>query len=431
VVNDAAVRRATLEVLRAVERDRAHASDALRRTFRRTTLPAEERRRVASLARDVLRHRRRLDFVLEHRETTAPRGSEADEARLRLLEQGEDEQARRAIASIADPIERLATAHSLPSWFARTLAEDRGYKAAERLAEALNQPPPTTLRVNRLVLTASELVERLVREGVDARLLPLAPDAVMVERPIEVSELAAYGEGLFEIQDAGSQLVSVLVAPPPKGLVVDACAGAGGKTIHLATLLRGRGRVVASDLLDATKKLDVLGLRARRAGLHNIAVHPSPSAAAGPLAPELQALFGRADRVLVDAPCSGSGVLRRNPDAKWRLVEADQPRLRALQLEILERFAPLVAAGGRLIYATCSLLRSENQDQVSAFLERNAAFEPVSAKEILGTQRALEIGDGAVLSVDPAHSAAPGPDGFFAAVLRRRRGFSSSEPRPG
>jgi 16S rRNA (cytosine967-C5)-methyltransferase len=194
-------------------------------------------------------------------------------------------------------------------------------------------------------------------------------------------------------------------------VVVDACAGAGGKTLALGALLENRGRLTAFDVADY--KLEELRTRARRAGMTNVrALVADPKL---PSSEEL-ALHGRADRVLCDVPCSGLGTLRRNPEARWRLGPADLDELPALQRQILERYAPLVATGGRLIYGTCTVSRAENDAVVDAFLAAHPEFVEVPAKEILGRTRAERIGDGTRLRLWPhVHET----DGFFAAVMRR------------
>jgi 16S rRNA (cytosine967-C5)-methyltransferase len=234
----------------------------------------------------------------------------------------------------------------------------------------------------------------------------------VLETHLNAYGLASFKEGLFELQDAGSQLIAEACAPPPRGLVVDACAGAGGKTLALGALLGNRGRLVALD--SSERKLEELRDRARRAGLTNTR---AIAVADGREAESFGELAGRADRVLCDVPCSGLGVLRRNPEARWRLAPADLDELPRLQRRLLETYAGLVAPGGRLVYATCTILRSENDDVVDAFLAAHDGFEPVLLKEILGSERAAAIGDGARLRLSPdTHDT----DGFFAAVMRRR-----------
>jgi 16S rRNA (cytosine967-C5)-methyltransferase len=224
--------------------------------------------------------------------------------------------------------------------------------------------------------------------------------------------LSAFRDGLFEVLDEGSQLVADLVAPPPGGRVVDACAGAGGKTLALGAALAGKGRVLALDT--DGKKLEELRRRARRAGLTNVearALGDDPTGVAK-LSP------GQHDRVLIDAPCSGLGTLRRNPEARWRLTRAAVDSFPARQVALMITYAPLCAVGGRLIYATCAINRDENQGVVERFLAERDDFVAVPAKEIWGRPRAEQLGDGVTLQLYPQRQ---DTDGFFAAVLRRVR----------
>jgi 16S rRNA (cytosine967-C5)-methyltransferase len=213
--------------------------------------------------------------------------------------------------------------------------------------------------------------------------------------------------------DEGSQLVAEVTAPPPRGRVLDACAGAGGNTLALAARLGGRGRVLALDV-DARRPAE-LRRRARRAGASNVTTRRIRD---GRLPPEVDSAGGPRgfDRVLVDAPCSGLGTLRRNPEARWRLSERELDAFPARQLELLATHAPRVAPGGRLIYATCSVLPSENDAVVEAFLGEHTDFAPVALKELLGRTRAETLGDGTWLRLLPQ---VHGTDGFTAAVLRR------------
>jgi 16S rRNA (cytosine967-C5)-methyltransferase len=287
---------------------------------------------------------------------------------------------------------------------------------ADELATALNQRAPLTVRANTLKTTREALVARLAEEKVVARPTRFAPAGLTLETRVNMFGLAAFKDGLFEAQDEASQLVAELVAPPPKGLVVDACAGAGGKTLGLGAIMENRGRLVALDV-DA-RKLEELRRRARRAGLSNaraIAV----DAESWP--DEVEALRGRAERVLVDAPCSGLGALRRNPEARWRLGEEDLARFPAQQLAIARRAQNLVAPGGRLIYATCTVLRAENEDVLDKLVTScGPGWEIMRTAEIWGTERASWVSDvsATFLKLLPHRH---DTDGFFAAVLRRVR----------
>lgn len=312
-----------------------------------------------------------------------------------------------ALAREPDPCLRLGRCRSLPDFLAARLVAAHG-DDADALAAALLAPPPRTLRAHRPRMDRDALARALAAAGIATAPTPHAQDGLWLRTDCNPFTLDTFRQGAFELMDEGSQLVAEVVAPPPGGLVIDVCAGAGGKTLALGALLGGRGRVVASDL--AVHKLDELRRRARRAGLSNVqAVAPA----------DLATLQGRADRVLVDAPCTGTGVLRRNPEARWRLREDDIARLARTQAALLVDAAALVAPGGRLIHATCSLLREENEAIAEAFLAAHPAFEPMPVKAIWGRARALPLTDptGTVLRLLPHRH---GTDGFFAAVFRRR-----------
>ncbi len=257
---------------------------------------------------------------------------------------------------------------------------------------ALLEPAPLDLRVNLLRTTREEARAALAAEGVEASPTPLSPWGLRIEGRRQVTTGAAFRSGLVEIQDEGSQLTAALVDARPGMRVADMCAGAGGKTLALAMTMQNRGQLVACDV--SAVRLDGAVRRLRRAGVHNVERHL--------LEPGDKWVKRRAasfDRVLVDAPCTGTGTWRRNPDARLRLTEADLAELLPKQSAILDQAASLVRIGGRLVYATCSLLSGENEDQVTAFLDRHPGFA-----------------GGEVLALSPARH---GTDGFFAAVLER------------
>lgn len=506
------VTRVVVEILdHLVERD-GHASEAIARSFRyHRQLTASERATTARAVYSVLRSQRLLDFALSSVGGPRVPGFElADQAGrsphatprslARRLARGIlDGQTRfstarellpdinwRALPSaadsakqIADETERLAVTESLPEWLAARLIRQLGMEDAKSLSASLNQPAPLTIRANRSLMDRDQLAARFRDKGCTVRNTQAAIDGLILEGDIDLFRLPEFHDGLFEVQDEGSQLISELVSPPPAGWIIDACAGAGGKTMHLGALLQGKGRIAAVGVgASAARQLEELRRRADRAKLHNVQVFlvdeelpveaissdddgasttwtlspsalPSDGAGSEPESDEdprsgdpvvngstrervtepvsedakvtswpasLPKWLGKADRVLVDAPCSGLGVLRRNPEARYRLGEDAIARLAHLQGSILDRFAPFVKPGGRLIYATCSILVEENDDVVGAFLERHPEFVLMTVKEILGRERAERIGDGRVLRVDPRHHDA---DGFFAAVLRR------------
>ena len=389
-------------------------------------LHSRERRAVSDALHDMTRMRRRLAFAagLDHGEHATP---SADALYLAYLAQRAPASELQAalktsqldasllaatderLAAIDDPLRRLALSLSYPDWLVARLFDEMGPDEAALFLAASNRRAPLCARANRLKNDRATLAALLSKEGIETRPLELAPDGLELLTHHNAYGLAAFREGRFELQDAASQLVGEVVAPPPRSRVLDLCAGAGGKTLHLAAILSGAGRVTACDVVDG--KLEELRKRARRAGCSNVEARRIDKE--GSLA--LGAPF---ERVLVDAPCTGTGVLRRNPEARWRLRPHDVLELPQRQLEILERAAPLVKPEGRLVFATCSVLRAENDDVLARFLDRNRGFEPVLLKEILGKERGLALGDGTVLRTSPAHHDA---DGFFAAVMRRVR----------
>lgn len=291
----------------------------------------------------------------------------------------------------------------LPSWLWTRLVDERGARDAEALAAAFQEAPPTTLRANRLRTTPEALMAALGAEGLTAQPCALAPDGLTLVQRGEVFRTRAFADGLFEMQDEGSQLVSLLGEVQPGMTVVDGCAGAGGKTLHLAALMQGRGTLYA--LEPHERRRHALTRRLARAGAHNVRVDDVD---------RKKRLLGKADVVLVDAPCSGSGVLRRNPDTAWSLTADDVGRLVGQQRDILAGYAALVRAGGRLVYATCSLLADENRGVVDGFLAGHPAFTLEDAGAAL--RRGGVPLPGSTLQVDPARH---GTDGFFGAVLRR------------
>jgi len=309
-------------------------------------------------------------------------------------------------------IDREAIRLSYPTWLLEAWVADYGAAEATALAEAMNQRAPLAVRVNTARIGRDTLIAQLAEEHVVARAAPLSPVGLVFETRVNAFGLSAFRDGLFEVMDEGSQIVADLVAPPPGGRVLDACAGAGGKTLALGAALAGKGRVLALDT--DGKKLEELRRRARRAGLTNVQAKPV-GAGAGDVA---KAVSGSYDRVLVDAPCSGLGTLRRNPEARWRLRPADVDGFPARQVALMVSYAPLTAVGGRLIYATCTVNRRENEGVVERFLAERDDFVPVPVKEIWGRERAGKLGDGMTLQLFPQRH---DTDGFFAAVLRRVR----------
>jgi 16S rRNA (cytosine967-C5)-methyltransferase len=321
-----------------------------------------------------------------------------------------DVERRRFIAETAYAILRSGP---LPEWLLARLRADFGADA-EALIRGLGEAPSTDVRANPARASRDALIAELGREGIAAVALPRTTfGARILPGARDLYATRAFREGMFEVQDEGSQLVAELVAPSPGALVIDACAGEGGKTLAIGALLGGRGRIVACDVSE--KKLEALRARAKRAGLNN--VQTIAIEREGELPPQLAKL--RADRVLVDAPCTGIGTLRRNPEMRYRLDAEGPARLAAEQRAIALRFAPLVEKGGRMIYATCTVLREEDEGTAEAIVAATD-LRPMRAAEIWGTARAAPLSDPSVtyLRLFPH---VQGTDGFFAAVLRRAK----------
>lgn len=297
----------------------------------------------------------------------------------------------------------------LPDWLYERLAAQFGSDEVVALARALNQPAPLDLRVNTLKMNRETLLEKLAADGIAAAPGTLSPLAVRLRDKPALAKTALFLEGAYEVQDEGSQLLGYLLEPKRGEMVVDFCAGAGGKTLLLGALMRNTGRLYAYDVSD--KRLANLKPRLARSGLSNV----HPVRIEHERDQKIKRLAGKADRVLVDAPCSGLGTLRRNPDLKWRQNETSVAELTVKQAAILEAAAKLVRPGGRLVYATCSLLAAENDEIIAAFLAKHPEFTLLPASAILA-RHDIAI-DGETLRLLPnVHNT----DGFFAAALERK-----------
>lgn len=280
---------------------------------------------------------------------------------------------------------------SIPDWL-DALGETELGAQWEPTIHALNQTAQVVLRANRLRTDREALRKELLQEGVTAN--PIGEgDALVLERRQNIFQTKAFRAGLFEVQDFSSQQVAALLDPQPGQRVVDACAGAGGKSLHLSALMQGKGLLIALDTV--AWKLEELRTRARRAGAVNIETRPIESRKV------IKRLHDSADRLLLDVPCSGLGVLRRNPDAKWKLSMESIEQLRSIQGEILRDYSAMLRQGGRMVYATCSILPSENEQQVAHFLgsEAGGEFRLISERRILPQDE--------------------GFDGFYMALLER------------
>ncbi len=303
----------------------------------------------------------------------------------------------------------LAERADLPDWLAERLLGSFDEAGVLALAQGLNRAAPLDLRANVLKMDRDTLLARLREDGIAAEPGALSPQAVRLVGKPALQKHPLFLDGSFEVQDEGSQLLALLVQPKRGELVIDFCAGAGGKTLQLGAMMRSTGRLYAFDVSE--KRLAKLKPRLARSGLSN--VHPVLIAHENDA--KVKRMAGKADRVLVDAPCTGLGTLRRNPDLKWRQSPTSVDEMVVKQGAILAAAARLVRPGGRLVYATCSLLIEENDAVVDAFLVAHPQFRSLSARDVLQKQGVM-VETGERLRVLPhLHDT----DGFFAAVLER------------
>jgi 16S rRNA (cytosine967-C5)-methyltransferase len=310
-----------------------------------------------------------------------------------------------------EPELTLAEQLDFPDWLVERLAPRMSPEELLALARALNTPAPLDLRVNTLKAEREGVMQRLAADGIVATPCPYSPLGLRLKTKPYLQKHPAYLDGSIEVQDEGSQLLGFLLAPKRSEMVVDFCAGAGGKTLILGALMRSTGRLYAFDVSD--KRLAKLKPRAARAGLSNV----HPACLSGENDTRVKRLQGKVDRVLVDAPCSGLGTLRRNPDLKWRQSPQSVDELAVKQAAILAAAAKLLKPGGRLVYATCSILGEENEAIVDAFLASHADFHRLSAQEVLAAQ-GIVIDCGEDMRLSPQKHAT---DAFYAAVLERAK----------
>ncbi|MGE4336694.1 MAG: RsmB/NOP family class I SAM-dependent RNA methyltransferase [Pigmentiphaga sp.] len=383
-------------------------------------LGMRDRGEVAESMYDVLRHLRRYRQAAES-------GVGAATRRLAVLGLA-SQVGTEALGAVLDPAEAdwltrmetidsvslpFAARHSLPDWLAQAL---ESMPEADALAAALNQQAPFDLRANPFKIERDALLPELADwygerypNDPPPQATRWSPGGLRLQRRVALPQWQRFQDGSVEVQDEGSQLLALLVGPRRGEMIIDFCAGAGGKTLLLGALMRSTGRLYAFDVSAA--RLSRLTPRQARSGLSNI--EPVVIAHQSETRGKRQA--GKAHRVLVDAPCTGIGTLRRNPDIKWRQDPEGLAQLFELQGRILASAARCVAPGGRLVYATCSLLRAENQDQVEAFLAQRSDFRLVPVAEVLANRSPLQP-EGDMLQLRPdVH----GTDGFFAAVLER------------
>ena len=392
------------------------ADSILSRYFREhRELGAADRSFVAEAVFGVLRNKRLLDHVTASGKArefllawlTRVQGLNARELGP-VLRRNDTDMVSAIKAARTDNLS-FAVQAELPDWVVDRLATQYTEKEILALGKSLSTPAPLDLRVNTLRAKRDDVVATLAAEGIQASPTPYAPNGLRLEGHPSINRLALFLDGTLEVQDEGSQLLCSLLAPTRHDLVIDFCAGAGGKTLALGALMHNRGRLYAFDVSAA--RLKKMQPRLARSGLSN--VHPQTLASENDI--RVKRLAGKADRVLVDAPCSGLGTLRRNPDLKWRQSPNSVAQLVLKQTAILRAAAGMVKTGGRVVYATCSLLAEENEAVIEAFLCASPAFKRVNCDSVFEQQN-IPLRTGKYLRLMPHQHAT---DGFFGAILTR------------
>lgn len=427
---------AAIQLLDHIDNGRAPADDIVANYFRRHRFAgSSDRGAISRHIYAVLRHRAALDWWLQREGDRLPVDARrrtltalvlAEGWSVGAIEKACDGDRFRPAPLDGEELRLLKSLHghnlghpampppvrgNFPEWLAPYLEHAFGGEVAREMA-ALNTEAPLDLRVNRLKADRPTALGALKEAGIAAEPTPWSPLGLRVRERIPLSTLVAFKDGLIEVQDEGSQVAALLADARPGMRVVDFCAGAGGKTLALAAAMENRGHLVASDI--SATRLERATQRLRRAGASIVQRVPLSSHRDKWVKRHLASF----DRVFVDAPCTGIGTWRRNPDAKWRLTPTDVTELVALQAEILDSAQRLVKPGGRLVYATCSLLREEDEEQVEHFLAGHAEFTLVPIGEVWASViGGKSPGGEKTLRLTPARH---DTDGFFVAVMQRK-----------
>jgi 16S rRNA (cytosine967-C5)-methyltransferase len=309
-----------------------------------------------------------------------------------------------------DPVEHISLRYSHPAWLVERWLAEYGQEETIALCQANNEPAPNMVRTNTLKISREDLAGRLKEEGLQVRETAFAPEGLVLGGFLSLGSLASHREGLFQVQDESSMLAGRAVMPAPGSRVLDACAAPGGKTTHLAQLMENRGEILAVDI--HPHKLSLIEENSSRLGITIV------KGLAGDARSLPEKLHGWADFVLIDAPCTGLGVLRRRPDARWRKDPAQIPAIVALQAEILSSVSRVVRDGGVLVYSTCSIAREENAGQVEKFLAAHPEFTPEDLGPFLPAELNQEgtFSRGYLQLLPHRH----GTDGFFIARMRKK-----------
>lgn len=393
---------ATVDALHNIFNDGKYADQAIQKILKRDTRwGSRDRGFIAETTYDIVRYKRLYADIANVHEPFKP----ADLWRMTavwIVLKGHDVPAweeyyntpvRRIKGRFDELSKNRVYRESLPDWMDELALKELG-SLWDKEAGALNKQADVVLRANSLRTNPTELKEKLQGEEIAVEQQDRFADALILKERANVFMTQAFKDGLFEVQDAGSQLIAPFLQVEPGMRVMDACAGAGGKALHLAALMENKGQIIATDIYKS--KLNELKRRARRAGAHNIETRLIDSTKV------IKKLAGKMDRLLIDAPCSGLGVLRRNPDAKWKMAPEFIEEIKATQQDILQRYSTVVKDDGMMVYATCSILPSENELQVQEFLasEAGATFELVEEQSLL------------------AHR--DGFDGFYMALMKKK-----------
>ena len=386
----------------------------LRRFFREhPTLGANDRSFIAEAVFGILRHKFFLECMVA---TATPRALllsylvKFQGTNLRELKPVISETETKWLAEIKAVTlksQPLAVQAEFPAWLFEKLQNFMSETDILDLGCALQQPAPLDLRVNTIQAKRDEVLAVFSQDGIQAQATPYSPVGIRLTDKPSINRHPLFLSGKIEVQDEGSQLLGYLLAPKRGEMIVDFCAGAGGKTLLLGALMHSRGRIYAFDTSE--KRLNNLKPRLKRSGLSNL----HPQLITNENDSKVKRLSGKIDRVLIDAPCSGLGTLRRNPDLKWRQSPQSILELKQKQAAILAAAAKLLKPGGRLVYATCSLLPEENQEVVDKFLSDHRQFSLQSCADIFSKQK-MPLDTGKFLQLSPHQH---GTDGFFAATL--------------
>ena len=423
-----------------------HPADSTIDTFFRSHkyLGSHDRRFVAETVYGMLRHKKRLEWLCEtsgkkflgptespaallqclvYRITVAHDGvdslvhdleAEPDEKSSLLLflaaAKEEDDRFDKGAAMHSGNTSDLSLRYSFPEWMVEEWRQQFGDEETVQLCAALNISAPLTLRVNTIKTSVEECQEALAKENIETERSKYSNVGLTVRKRLNIFQLDIFRKGFFEVQDEGSQILSMLVDPKPTSKVVDACAGGGGKALALAALMKNRGAIFALDT--NAFRLEGLRKRIRRSGVDTIRVCKVEE---GRLPDGLE---GTSDNVLVDAPCSGLGTIRRNPGMKWTVTPATISELSRKQSAILDHYARCVKVNGRLVYSTCTMMKPENEGVVEKFLADHPQFELLEPSAILRRYQLESLSNEKYFRLKPHIH---GTDGFFAAVMRRKQ----------